>query len=52
MAGNSTVLDIKDISVCFDGFYALTEVNAAVKRHSIRPQAALSSIRRAARMCA
>ena len=35
MAGNSTVLDIKDISVCFDGFYALTEVNAAVKRHSI-----------------
>lgn len=76
MAGNSTVLDIKDVSVCFDGFYALTEVNAAVKRHSIhffigpngagkttlldissaarpsRPQAALSSIRRAARMCA
>ena len=35
MAGNSTVLDIKDVSVCFDGFYALTEVNAAVKRHSI-----------------
>ena len=75
MAGNSTVLDIKNVSVCFDGFYALTEVNAAVKRHSIhfssvrtaqarprcsissaarpsRPQAALSSIRRAARMCA
>ena len=35
MAGNSTVLDIKNVSVCFDGFYALTEVNAAVKRHSI-----------------
>ncbi len=29
------VLDIRGISVCFDGFYALTEVSAAVKRHSI-----------------
>ena len=35
MAGNSNVLDIKGISVCFDGFYALTEVSAEVKRHSI-----------------
>lgn len=32
---NGTILDIKGISVCFDGFYALTEVSAAVKRHSI-----------------
>lgn len=30
-----TVLKIKNISVCFDGFYALTEVNADVKRNSI-----------------
>ncbi len=29
------VLDIKSISVNFDGFYALTEVNAKVKRNSI-----------------
>ncbi|OOB79340.1 MAG: urea ABC transporter ATP-binding protein UrtD [Epulopiscium sp. Nele67-Bin001] len=30
-----TVLEIKNISVNFDGFYALTEVNASVKRNSI-----------------
>ncbi|MGL5260519.1 MAG: urea ABC transporter ATP-binding protein UrtD [Lachnospiraceae bacterium] len=29
------VLKIKNISVCFDGFYALTEVNANVERNSI-----------------
>ncbi len=29
------VLDIKNISVSFDGFYALTDVKAQVKRHSI-----------------
>ncbi len=29
------VLDIKNISVSFDGFYALTDVKAKVKRHSI-----------------
>lgn len=31
----SAVLEIKDVSVCFDGFYALTEVSAAVKRNTI-----------------
>lgn len=29
------VLEIKNISVCFDGFYALTDVTANVKRNSI-----------------
>lgn len=29
------VLDIRGISVCFDGFYALTDVSTAVERHSI-----------------
>ncbi len=29
------VLDIKNISVSFDGFYALTDVKAQVKRHNI-----------------
>lgn len=33
--GQDTVLDIKNISVCFDGFYALTEVSAKVRRNSI-----------------
>lgn len=32
---NTPVLEIKNISVCFDGFYALTDVNANVKRNSI-----------------
>ena len=32
---NDNALVIKNISVCFDGFYALTDVNANVKRNSI-----------------
>ncbi len=32
---NDTILDIKNISVSFDGFYALTDVKAEVQRHSI-----------------
>lgn len=32
---NTPVLEIKNISVCFDGFYALTDVNANIKRNSI-----------------
>ena len=30
-----TVLEINNISVCFDGFYALTEVRTSVKRNTI-----------------
>lgn len=29
------VLELKNISVCFDGFYALTEVNAQIQRNTI-----------------
>lgn len=29
------VLEIKNVSVCFDGFYALTEVNTVVKRNTV-----------------
>lgn len=32
---NENALEIKNISVSFDGFYALTEVNAKVKKNSI-----------------
>ncbi len=32
---NENVLEIKNISVCFDGFYALTNVRTNVKRNSI-----------------
>lgn len=32
---NDNALVIKNISVCFDGFYALTDFNANVKRNSI-----------------
>lgn len=32
---NENVLEIKNISVCFDGFYALTDVQTNVKRNSI-----------------
>lgn len=32
---NIPVLQIKNVSVCFDGFYALTDINASVKRNSI-----------------
>ena len=32
---NDYVLEINNISVCFDGFYALTEVKTKVKRNSI-----------------
>lgn len=32
---NDNVLEIKNISVCFDGFYALTDVKTEVKRNSI-----------------
>lgn len=32
---NENVLEIKNISVCFDGFYALTDVKIKVKRNSI-----------------
>lgn len=32
---NENVLEIKNISVCFDGFYALTDVKTNVKRNSI-----------------
>ncbi len=35
MVENEYALSIKNISVCFDGFYALTDVNANVKRNSI-----------------
>ena len=31
----STVVEIKNISVCFDGFWALTDVNINVKRNTI-----------------
>lgn len=32
---NDNVLEIKNISVCFDGFYALTDVKTDVKRHTV-----------------
>lgn len=32
---NINALEIKHVSACFDGFYALTEVSAKVKRNSI-----------------
>lgn len=32
---NENVLEIKNISVCFDGFYALTDVRTNVKRNSV-----------------
>lgn len=32
---NENVLEIKNISVSFDGFFALKDVNAKVKRNSI-----------------
>ena len=32
---NENILEIKNISVCFDGFYALTEVKTEVKRGTI-----------------
>ena len=35
MTSNENVLEIKNISVCFDGFYALTDVRTNVKRHTI-----------------
>jgi len=31
----NTVLTISDVSVCFDGFYALSEVTIAVKRNTV-----------------
>ncbi len=35
MSANQNVLEINSISVCFDGFYALTEVKTSVKRNTI-----------------
>ncbi|MBP0965256.1 MAG: urea ABC transporter ATP-binding protein UrtD [Oscillospiraceae bacterium] len=35
MIVNENVLEINNISVCFDGFYALTEVKTAVKRNTV-----------------
>ena len=35
MKQNENVLEINNISVSFDGFYALTDVKANVKRNSI-----------------
>lgn len=35
MTTNDTILDIQNISVCFDGFYALTDVRTKVKRNTI-----------------
>lgn len=35
MSVNENVLEINNISVCFDGFYALTEVKTAVKRNTV-----------------
>lgn len=35
MSVNENVLEINSISVCFDGFYALTEVKTAVKRNTV-----------------
>lgn len=32
---SESVLDINHVSVCFDGFYALTDVNTKVKRNTI-----------------
>ncbi len=32
---NPTVVEIKNISVCFDGFWALTDVNVNVRRNTI-----------------
>lgn len=32
---NENVLEIKNISVCFDGFYALTDVRTNVKRNTV-----------------
>lgn len=32
---NDNVLDINNISVCFDGFYALTDIKTSVKRNTI-----------------
>lgn len=32
---SSTVVEVKNISVCFDGFWALTDVNIKVKRNTI-----------------
>ena len=32
---NENVLEMKNISVCFDGFYALTDVRTNVKRNSV-----------------
>lgn len=35
MSVNENVLEINSISVCFDGFYALTEVKTVVKRNTV-----------------
>lgn len=35
MKTNDTIMEIKNISVCFDGFYALTDINTSVKRNKI-----------------
>ncbi|MGN0605514.1 MAG: urea ABC transporter ATP-binding protein UrtD [Oscillospiraceae bacterium] len=35
MADKNTILEINNISVCFDGFYALTDVRTQVKRNTI-----------------
>ncbi|WP_164174983.1 urea ABC transporter ATP-binding protein UrtD [Ruminococcus flavefaciens] len=35
MTTNDTILEINNISVCFDGFYALTDVRTKVKRNTI-----------------
>lgn len=35
MTSNENVLEIKNISVCFDGFYALTDIRTNVKRNTI-----------------
>lgn len=35
MADKDNVLEINNISVCFDGFYALTEVKTQVKRNTV-----------------
>lgn len=35
MSKNDTILEINNISVCFDGFFALTDVRTKVKRNTI-----------------
>ena len=35
MTTNDTILEINNISVCFDGFYTLTDVRTKVKRNTI-----------------